>query len=81
MKNIAIAALLIASASAYAQQVNAPIQRPSDAMMNGRIESIIATRNAALNECAIIAGNLYDALENAAHEILKLRAELDAGKK
>lgn len=71
-----ILGLLIATITvAYAQQQP---QRPSDAAINGRLESQAATISAITNECAARTGGLYDALEKAGAEINKLRTELEA---
>ncbi len=51
-------------------------QRPTDAMLNGRIDSLLASQKAGAVECADRTGQLYDALEKAGAEIRKLKAEL-----
>lgn len=60
---------------------SAQAPRPTDVMVNGRIESQSASLNAIVNECAVRSGNLYDAIEKAGAEIQKLRSELEALKK
>ena len=66
----------LSSCTAFAQQP----QRPSDAMLNGRIESQGASLNAIVNECAVRTGQLYEVIEKQAQEIQRLTKELEAAK-